>query len=534
METNTVINTMGVLDIFFISVFLVGNIFLGILSRNRCWDIKEVVFGKNSKFNDLTLVVSLSATLISAEMFLSNIQQINVQGLPIIIEICIMYPILGLLETFLLVPRIVVTRMAFSWFEYINKIYGRFLSVFFACCHLIVWIGFIIALLISMDTILQVVFNCSPSISRIVAIAFAIVLTCYSAFGGLRAVTITDIMQFLIFFTIIIFIAFYLWISSDTETHKNFNELIFSGKNEKLTWKACFGSTDLCIGSLSLWLTRIVPDCPQAEYQRLYASKSLKKAKKNMFFSTIIISIFLLIITFIGLQLMALNNNLKESEVVTFLVSKLNLDGLKGLFCVALFSLSISSIDSSLNSCAIVLANDIYCPLRNVNLTPRLVFKTTFFIGFVSILISFFPKSIFHVLMTAFEYTSPADIPLLAIILGIKTHKNVIFSGIISGYLGIFIYKIFGFESYSMFISLSLSSLTLLISHIIWKKYFKSNDPNMYYNKKDSFKRLKDFEYDDDLMSYTEYKLKSGEWKEDLEGDLEEQEDENKNKKKKK
>ena len=35
-------------------------------------------------------------------------------------------------------------------------------------------------------------------------------------------------------------------------------------------------------------------------------------------------------------------------------------------------------------------------------------------------------------------------------------------------------------------------------------------------------------------MSYTEYKLKSGEWKEDLEGDLEEQEDENKNKKKKK
>ena len=63
-----------------------------------------------------------------------------------------------------------------------------------------------------------------------------------------------------------------------------------------------------------------------------------------------------MIITFIGLQLMALNNNLKESEVVTFLVSKLNLDGLKGLFCVALFSLSISSIDSSLNSCAIVLA----------------------------------------------------------------------------------------------------------------------------------------------------------------------------------
>ena len=51
----------------------------------------------------------------------------------------------------------------------------------------------------------------------------------------------------------------------------------------------------------------------------------------------------------------------------------------------------------------------------------------------------------------------------------------------------------------------------------------------MYYNKKDSFKRLKDFEYDDDLMSYTEYKLKSGEWKEDLEEALRKQNEEDEN-----
>ena len=52
METNTVINTMGVLDIFFISVFLVGNIVLGIISRRKCWDVKEAVFGKESKFSN--------------------------------------------------------------------------------------------------------------------------------------------------------------------------------------------------------------------------------------------------------------------------------------------------------------------------------------------------------------------------------------------------------------------------------------------------------------------------------------------------
>ena len=56
METNTIVSNIGVLDIFFISIFLVSNIVLGLISRRKCWDNKEAVFGKTSNFSDFTLV----------------------------------------------------------------------------------------------------------------------------------------------------------------------------------------------------------------------------------------------------------------------------------------------------------------------------------------------------------------------------------------------------------------------------------------------------------------------------------------------
>ena len=120
METNTVINTMGVLDIFFISVFLVANVVLGFISRRKCWDVKEAVFGKKSKLSDVVLMISMVATMVSATMLINDVQQIYIKGLPVLISFAFMMPAMYFLVTFFLVPRIVMTRMAFSWNEYIG------------------------------------------------------------------------------------------------------------------------------------------------------------------------------------------------------------------------------------------------------------------------------------------------------------------------------------------------------------------------------------------------------------------------------
>ena len=64
METNTIVSNIGVLDIFFISVFLVSNIVLGLISRRKCWDNKEYKDAKSAlKLAAMTYVLAALASL---------------------------------------------------------------------------------------------------------------------------------------------------------------------------------------------------------------------------------------------------------------------------------------------------------------------------------------------------------------------------------------------------------------------------------------------------------------------------------------
>ena len=528
MEVYTIGNSIGTLDILVLSCFLVANVILGIFSRNKCWDINETVFGKKSKFSNIVLMTSMSATIVDATLLTSDIQQINIKGLPIIIVCIIMYPAMYFIISFFMIDRIVFTKMAFSWFEYIGEKYGNIIRVIFAICNVLLYIGDVAALFLMMNDAFILIFNCPTMISKTVASFAAIILIFYSSFGGLRAVTITDIFQFIVFFVVVIFIALYFWVSNP-QMHSNFINL-FNGSNPKLTWSACFGSPEVAIATLSYWAAHIIPDFPEALYQRCYASKSLKKAKKNMFLASVILLIFSAVTCFIALQVMATNNKLELEQVLPFFVDKLSLPGLKGLFCAAILAMAISTADSELNASAIVFANDIWQPLKNCNLTPSLIRKTSLILGFIALVFSFYFTNVLDVFMTIIEYTTPLNsFSFLAIVFGLKTSKNVIYISMVTGITPVLIYHFLGYEDYACILGLLGNLLGLVIAHLIWKKYFRSDDPNMYYNKKDSFKRLKDFEYDDDLMSYTEYKLKSGEWKEDLEEALRKQNEEEEN-----
>ena len=137
METNTFGNTIGTLDILVLSCFLVVNVVLGFISRKKCWDVKETVFGKTSKFSNFTLVTTLCATMIEPTFVINNVQQINIKGLPILIMSLVMYPAMYFIITFWLVPRVAVTNMSFSWYEYIGEIYGTPIRVIYSLCNLI-------------------------------------------------------------------------------------------------------------------------------------------------------------------------------------------------------------------------------------------------------------------------------------------------------------------------------------------------------------------------------------------------------------
>ena len=100
METNIIGNSIGTLDILVLSCFLVANIILGLISRRKCWDVKEAVFGKKSKLSDVVLMISMVATMVSATMLINDVQQIYIKGLPVLISFAFMMPAMYFLVTF--------------------------------------------------------------------------------------------------------------------------------------------------------------------------------------------------------------------------------------------------------------------------------------------------------------------------------------------------------------------------------------------------------------------------------------------------
>ena len=97
---------------------------------------------------------------------------------------------------------------------------------------------------------------------------------------------------------------------------------------------------------------------------------------------------------------MATNDKLELEQVLPFFVDKLSLPGLKGLFCAAILAMAISTADSELNASAIVFANDIWQPLKNCNLTPSLIRKTSLILGFIALVFSFYFTNVLDVFMT--------------------------------------------------------------------------------------------------------------------------------------
>jgi Na+/proline symporter len=219
-----------------------------------------------------------------------------------------------------------------------------------------------------------------------------------------------------------------------------------------------------------------------------------------MFLASVIFLIFSVVVDFISLQIMASNSELQQEEIIPYLLNTLNFPGLKGLFCIAVLSLAVSTADSELNASSVILANDVLVPLFNLKISADLIRRVIFITGFVAIVISLFASSILDIFMTIGDWIFPLDeFSFLAIMLGIRTSKYVIYFAMGSGFFPVLIYHLLGYEGYACFLGMLGNFFGFIIAHLVWKYFFKSDDPNIYYNQKDNFKRLKDFEYDDEI-----------------------------------
>ncbi|TSJ80642.1 MAG: hypothetical protein NMK33_04230 [Candidatus Cardinium sp.] len=177
-------------------------------------------------------------------------------------------------------------------------------------------------------------------------IILALLVISYTAFGGARAVAITDLYQFFLFgvcFPIMIFICI-CYAKKPLASWQQLTEI------PQLTTKEVFQSTKLLQDTLNAFVYGLCHPFFPAWIQRFYMSSSIQQASKGFYKSTCIQLIFTIVCLTIVMVLHLGNHDIKNNQhIIDYLVKLARFPGIRGIIVTAIMALLMSTADSYLH-----------------------------------------------------------------------------------------------------------------------------------------------------------------------------------------
>ncbi|MEM9417310.1 MAG: HD domain-containing protein [Bacteroidota bacterium] len=308
-----------------------------------------------------------------------------------------------------------------------------------------------------MGKVLAILFNYE---SPVVVIIAAAIVTLYSLSGGVKAVTFTDVLQFFTFGTLLPVLALVVWNNLKDQSqvmHVLQNNPIFNLR-EVVRWSPGF------LGTLALIAYFTIPELAPELFQRIAMSKNTSQVKQSMSWAAVICLGFELCIIWIAVLLLADQPGLAPGKIVPYMVNEHVYTGLKGFFGVGVMALAMSTADSTINSTAVIIANDVLPPLRlQKEGSLQAAKKATLFLGFFSVLLALYIQGILEIILFSACFYSPIVIvPMLLAIFGFQTSRRVVLMAMGAGAVTVTAFLLL-FKSENSFFPGILSNLVVML-----------------------------------------------------------------------
>ena len=301
------------------------------------------------------------------------------------------------------------------------------------------------------------------------------IVIAYSTIGGMRAVILTDLIQFCVLaiglpaaliFGIIKLGGFSAIREAVPASH-------FSVPADTMT----------IVAFLSLFLTFLLGETLVPPYvQRLLIGKDAGHTARGTMLSGIFSVPFFVITGAIGLVALTLDPKLDPNLAMPFVIRTMLPVGIRGVVIAGVISIVMSSADSFLNGAATACINDIVKPLREKPLSERhellLAKLTNCFVGVLAVIFAIKISSILDILIYAYNFWAPVIlVPLAAVFLGVRVTRAGFFSGTIAGAAGVLIWN--GLLKSPMGISgLVIGVFCNLIAFTLANKIYAKDDDN--------------------------------------------------------
>ena len=382
----------------------------------------------NNQFGTFALIATLSASFIGGGFSTGNASKVAQFGIGNIIALC-GFSISIILVGSLIAPRIGKFQKAVSTGEIMGMAYGKPARIITGIFGMLVCAGILGAQVGAIGYIFNI-FLGLPNLFGII-IGCGIVIA-YSTFGGMKAVVITDVIQFVVL-CICMPVLLILSVSATGGT-----ENIIANTDPSF-FKVFNGHS--VMGFISLFLTLALGEILVPPYtQRLLMGRDLKTTARATVWSGIISIPFFIITGLIGLvgAVYFSGTPVEMNSIMQSMVKAVAPVGLRGLIVAGMLSIVMSSADSFLNSAAISLVNDVVIPLRTKDVSEqkdlmlaRIVNLAT---GIMAVLFAVLIPNVLDVLLYSYNFWCPVIlVPLAAALLGFKTKPAAFYACIVSG-----------------------------------------------------------------------------------------------------
>ena len=317
-------------------------------------------------------------------------------------------------------PKMKYFQSAISAGDIMENLYGCSAKIITGIAGLGLSMGYIGAQIAALGYVLNSFFGIDPLIGIYISAGVVIV---YSAFGGIKSVTATDIIQFA---AIVVVIP----IMSSVALNKagGFEGIINHMKQSSITFLPDNVSDFDILFSVLVYLT---PFLNPAIIQRLLLTKNVKNVTESFKVSAFIDLAFYFMVGIIGLSAFTLNSSLEPSQSFFYIVNHVLPIGIRGLAIVGLLAVIMSTADSYLNVASISLVHDIVTPF-NKKLSDKTLLMLSklisIIIGLGGIWMATAHNSVLEIANSALDFWGPIVVaPLILGILGFRASSRTFF-----------------------------------------------------------------------------------------------------------
>lgn len=446
------------MDILIFGLFLVITLFVGLGYGRQVSNIRDYALG-GKNFTTSTLIATVMATRASGSLFFMELENSYTNGLYLFIAV------LGLpLGTWVL-GQLAMRMQEFmhhvSVAEAMSSMYGRTVQIITACSCILGKAGLVAVQFKVIAKVLEVTFDVEGTLGTYLA---AVTVIAYSSFGGVKAVTFTDVFQLLVFGLALPSLAFIVWKGVQLPAAFAWTAHPHLDLRQVMSWD------NKLFFAMGLFSYLAIPGFSPSIFQRIAMARNIRQARRAFNCAAGCLFLMLCITSGIAFLLLMEQPGLAKAQVFPYLISKCTFVGLKGLLGAGVIAMAMSTADSCLNALSVIFANDLVKPLTNkAQASVKTAQTFSVVVGGGALLLALHSQDILKLLLFSGSFYRPIfTVPMLLAVLGFRTSTRAVLLSMAAGFATVVVWS-FAFTNASSIVPGMVANLVVLLStHYLW------------------------------------------------------------------